>query len=87
MRTRTTNFRRRKESVKFQILAPVPLGFVFELAEHLAPICVSDRFRKAVIFKQIGDTESFNDYCLIFTNRFGGELVNVVLTLEWGLFF
>lgn len=79
MTTCRTHLRRRKEAVKLNVAATVPLGFVCQLPEHLSPCGIADRLRQTMILEHIGHRQSFNKDSLVFADDLCRELVQVIL--------
>src|SRR5258708_35087329 len=73
-----TGFRRRIEPINFDEYAPVPLGFVFKLADKLTPSDIRDRLGKLGIFDHVLDSQALHAYHLVFVYDACAELVLVV---------
>src|SRR5215216_5582931 len=81
----TTKFRAWKEPIKFKIGSAIPLGFVFELPEHLTPCGAGNRFGKAMILEHIGNRQPFDKYRLVFAYGLCRKLVQVILACVYYL--
>jgi hypothetical protein len=75
-----TGFRRGVPLINLDQGSSIPLGFVFELADKLAPSHIADRFCKAVVLDHVLDCQTLNADHLVFVNNAGRELVLVVTT-------
>ena len=73
-----TGFRRREEAVYLDQGSPVPLGFVFQLADELTPSHITDGFRKTVVLDQVLDGQALHADDLVFVHDSCAELVLVV---------
>ena len=64
-----TGLRRGREAVNLDQGASVPLGFVFQLTNELAPTHVTDRFRQAVVLDHVLDGQTLHANHLVFVNH------------------
>jgi predicted O-methyltransferase YrrM len=61
--------------------APVPRGFVFQLAHQLTPARIADSFGERVIAHQVLDRQRLHAHRLVLTNEAGRQLVQAITTL------
>ena len=73
-----TGLRRRIEPINLDQGSTVPLGFVFELADKLAPANITDRFCKAVVLDHVLDSQALHANHLVFVYYACAELVLVI---------
>lgn len=57
--------------------ASVPPGFVFQLADELAPPHIGDRLSKLVVFDHVLDGQTLDTHDLVFVDDTCGEFVDV----------
>lgn len=73
-----TGLRRGIEAVNLDQGSPVPLGFIVQLADELAPSDIADGFCEAVVLDHVLDCQTLHADHLVFANYAGRELVLVV---------
>ncbi len=73
-----TGFRRGVPLINLDQGSSIPLGFVFELADKLAPSHIADRFCKAVVLDHVLDSQALHANHLVFVYHASAELVLVV---------
>jgi hypothetical protein len=80
-------FRRGKEAVNLDQCSSVPLGFILELPDKLAPSHITDCFCKAVVLDHVLDCQTFDANHLVFVNDASRELMLVVspLVIDTGM--
>src|SRR6266516_3399448 len=74
----TTGLRRRIEAVDLHQRAPVPFGFVFQLADELAPTDIIDSLGKLGILHHVLHSQAFHAHHLVFVDDACGELMLIV---------
>src|SRR5256885_8926073 len=72
---------RREEAVNLDQGSSVPLGFVVQLADKLAPSHIADGFCKLVVFDHILDCQALHADHLVFANDACRKFVLVVMPL------
>src|SRR5215469_5953496 len=55
--------------------APIPAGFVFQLAQQFSPAHIGDGFGQAVILQQVLDAERLDTDHLVLADESGRQLV------------
>ncbi|SRR6266487_1763153 len=73
-----TGLRRRIEPIESDQGASVPLGFILQLTDKLAPSDITDSFCKAVVLDHILDSQALHANHLVFVYHASAELVLVV---------
>lgn len=78
MPTVGTAFGRRVPPVDLDEGAPIPAGFVFQLAHELAPSDIADTLRQGVVLDQILDGQTLDADHLVLADDAGREFVLVI---------
>jgi hypothetical protein len=78
MPTRRTQFRRREESIQWQIVSSVPHGLVFQFADYLPERRIRDMFGKIVILYHPGHVQAFDIDRLVLADDLRREFLKRV---------
>src|SRR6266487_5888402 len=73
-----TGLRRRIEPIESDQGASVPLGFILQLTDKLAPSDITDSFCKAVVLDHVLDSQALHANHLVFVYHACAELVLVI---------
>src|SRR5260370_20997195 len=74
----TTGLRRGIEPIDLDQGPSIPLGFIFQLADELAPAHIADRFGERVVLDHILDCQALHADHLVFVDDACREFVLVV---------
>ncbi len=80
MPTRATSFTAGEPTVNFYQGSTIPLGFVFQLSNKLAPTSITDSTGKFWIFDHVFNCQILNYYRLGFTYQSSCQLVQMVFS-------
>src|SRR5438045_8980608 len=76
-----TGFARGEEAINLDPSSSVPLGFVFQLSDELAPSHIADSFCECMVLDHVLDRQALDADHLVFVNNTGRKFVLVVMTL------